>query len=250
MADFPIISGESQPTWSPEPRTLAWFKKIADMELKQEQVDSILNDFIPPENLNEHFTPPVLPTSIWNQIKSESSSDIAKQRVVFRSHKLISSSLMPLLSVLESLDGDDPNQKLVASAIQLLCSSNLNLSRYRRSYVSKYVKPEMKQALLSQPVTHQHLFGSDFDSSAEIVTKSQSSFQRLLLPQKPKFTSTSSTSSQSFQASPKDNFNRSTDSSRASSQSRPKENDRQPFRGRGRGRSSSRGRGSGSSRSN
>ena len=48
----------------------------------------------------------------------------------------------------------------------------------------------MKQPLFALPVSHLHLFGTDFDSSAEIATKNQSAFQKVLyIPKKKVFQS-------------------------------------------------------------
>ena len=113
LGEIPIVSSEIEPTWSLDPRTLKWFEKVADIELKQDQVDSILEDFVPHEELEEHFTPPMLPIYIWNRIKTESSHDINKQRVVYKSQKLTSSALKPLPTVVGNLDSEDPNLKLV-----------------------------------------------------------------------------------------------------------------------------------------
>ena len=95
---------------------------------------------------------------------------------------------MPLLSVLDSLDIKDPNQKLLASAIQVLCSANLKLSKTRRGAVRPLVKPELRSILCDQKVSHLHLFGSDFDKCNETASKAHSSITiKVLIPPKRNF---------------------------------------------------------------
>ena len=98
-----------------------------------------------------------------------------------KSQRLQTGAIMPLLSVLETMRPSDPNQKLVASAIQMLCSSNLQLTRFRQTSVAKFVKSDLRQPLFSQPVSHLHMFGADENESAEKVLKTQAtSFNKVL----------------------------------------------------------------------
>lgn len=248
--DLPIVSSETKATWSLSERSLKWFDQVSDIELKQDQIDSILKDFTPTDEVAEHFSPPLLPPSLWSRMKLESPYEMAKHRVIFKSQNLINSALKPLLSVLDNMDNSDPNQKLLASSIQLLCTSNLNLSRYRRSYVGKYIKSDMKQALLAQPVTHRHLFGSDFDSSAETIAKCQSSFQKILVPPKSKANPRPSTSSYKPQPQPSASSSSGHSHTRYNDHQRQQSSRQQPFRNRGTSQSSGRGRGGRPSRSN
>ena len=141
-----------------------------------------MENFIPPSESKKHFEPPKLPLSIWNRLKSANNSDeLFRQKAILKSQKYQTNAILPLLSVLESMGPADPNQKLVASAVQMLCSSNLQLSRLRRTVIAKHVNLELKQPLFSQPVTHLHMFGSDHDTSADRALKSQAtSFQKML----------------------------------------------------------------------
>lgn len=181
---IPILSSVTDPTWNPPERSFEWFKKVADLELSDDQIQGIMADFVPSDEVNKHFIPPMFPPSIWNRIKEENSPEIIKHRVIFRSQKLLSSAMMPLMTVLDSLKKEDPNQKLLASAMQMICTSNLHLSRFRRSAANRFIKQELRQPLFSKSVTHLHLFGSDFDASAETAAKTQSSFQKVLVPAK------------------------------------------------------------------
>ena len=155
--------------------------------------------------------------------------------------------MMTLLTVLDSLSPSDPNQQLLASSIQILCTSNLHLSRLRRSSMSRFVKHELKQPLFSQKVTHLHLFGEDIDSSANNIVKSQSSIQKMLIQPKPAPKNTKNTHSTSGSAPSTSRQQHSSmpSSSRSSSPSRsrhPPQQKRtfQPYKGQ-RGQSRHRG---------
>jgi len=182
--DIPIIGAEVCHTWVPPVKALKWFEKVADNELSEAQVTDIMATFIPPAEISSHFEPPLVPAALWNSMKSQNNSfTLFQQRSIFKSQKLICSALMPLLSVLESLGPGNPNQKTLASAIQLICSSNLNLSRFRRSATAKFLKSDIRKPLLTKPVTHLHLFGSSFDESAEQAVKTVSSSSKVLISQ-------------------------------------------------------------------
>ena len=107
------------------------------------------------------FEPPKLPLPIWNRLKSFNNADeLLRQKAILRSQNYQSSALLPLISVLESMGSSDPKQELVASTGNIICSSNLQLTHLRITVIAKYVKPDLKQPLFAQPVTHLHMFGS------------------------------------------------------------------------------------------
>ena len=181
--DIPILTVKQDHSWDAPKKSFEWFKRIADSELSDADLDNFMKDFIPPNDIAKHFEPPRLPNAIWNRIKAQSysSDEFLKQRSIMKSQKFQSSAIMPLLSVLESLKPSDPNQRLVASAIQMLCSSNLQLTRLRRTSVAKFAQSVLRQPLFSQPVTHLHMFGADENESAEKVLKTQAtSFSKVL----------------------------------------------------------------------
>lgn len=185
--NFPVVGLDPDSTWDPPARALDWYKKVADIDLTDAQVDSFMESFIPPTELESHFVPPRLPRSVWDKLlHSKRGDELNRQRQVYKSQKLLYSSIMPLLTVLNSLKKSDPNQELIAMAIQMICSSNLRLSKLRRSAVSSFIKPELRQSFYEQPTTHNHLFGSDFNTSAELAIKNQSSVNKVWNSFKPK----------------------------------------------------------------
>ena len=181
--DIPVLSVKPSHTWDAPKKSFEWFKQIADCELSDADLETFLKDFIPSNDISKHFEPPKLPNAIWSRIKAQtfSSDEYLKQRSIMKSQRLQTGVIMPLLSVLETMRPSDPNQKLVASAIQMLCSSNLQLIRFRRTSVAKFVKSDIRQPLFSQPVSHLHMFGADENESAEKVLKTQAtSFNKVL----------------------------------------------------------------------
>ena len=183
--DIPVLAAKPLHSWEAPKRSFEWFKRIADSELSEGDLEDFMKDFVPAKEVGKHFDPPKLPNSIWSRIKFQNScsDELFKQRSIMKSQKFQTSALMPLLSVLESLKPSDPNQKLVASAIQMICSSNLQLTRFRRTSVAKFVKSELRQPLFSQPVTHLHMFGAEENKSAKKVIKTQAtSFSKVLNP--------------------------------------------------------------------
>ena len=187
-SDFPIIGPETKSTWTPPSRAFSWFTKVADIDVPDSQLESYLEDFVPPKELENHFTPPRLPKSVWDKLlRSKRNEELNKQRHIYQSQKLLYSSLMPLLTVLESTNSNDPNQKLISTAIQMICTSNLRLNKFRRSAISSFIKPELRQSLFEQPATHDHLFGTDFNNSAELAIKNQSSITKVWSTPKKRF---------------------------------------------------------------
>ena len=185
--ELPIMGSENVGSWMPSARTMDWFYKVADHELDDGQIDSLFDKFLPSPEIAPHFEPPKLPKPIWDRLAKRNKEEVIKQRSIFKSQKLLCGALMPLLSVLDSLDSKDPNQKLLASAIQVLCSANLKLSKTRRGAVRPLVKPELRSILCDQKVSHLHIFGSDFDKCTETASKAHSSITKVLIPPKRKF---------------------------------------------------------------
>ena len=130
---FVIIGGSSEPTWSPSPDALSWFMNVCDLEVKHTALPDLLERFVPPETLAKHFTPPRLPSALWGATKSSNYSKM-EQKSVFRAQEFIYAALMPLLSVLDYVSDKDPDARNdLTSAIQFLCTSNLQLNRFRRA---------------------------------------------------------------------------------------------------------------------
>ena len=139
---------------------------------------------MPTSDISAHFDPPHLPPALWQKTRA-SPQNTLKERSLFRIQNLSSSAIKPLLDVLDSLDAQDPNREKIASSIQLLCSANLRTSRMRRNLTSKFIKPELRQNLFSQPINHLALFGTEFATAAENANKTHATIQKIVSNNRP-----------------------------------------------------------------
>ena len=157
--DLPILGGKEESNWKPGEKVWSWFTKVADIELKKEHLNEINEKYKHEEIFNEHFSPPLIPKPLWNGVKS--TGDISRHRALFFTQDCLYSSLKPLLTLLEISDNRD-HKEMLTNAIQLICSSNLQLNRFRRSMVGSLVNKDIKKSIFSAPVSHNSLFGGDF----------------------------------------------------------------------------------------
>ena len=185
---LPIICNKAGGNWHISDDTFKWFETVADLELNEDQLRDLEDTYTPEDDIAKHFIPPPVP-AVFQQKMRNNNAEQYKQRSIVRAQKMSTLAVKPLLSVLDSLDQNDHNVSLIASAVQLICSSNLQLSRYRRASTSKFMKNEVKGNLFSLPVNHLNLFGSDFESAAEHALKSQNSSHKVLFHPKPQLKS-------------------------------------------------------------
>lgn len=183
---LPIIGKNDTQNWNISEETLSWFKTVADLDLKDEEITEIEKPFSPVEELRPHFTPPEIPPVLWSKLKNN-NAEYFKQKSLLRAQKLNCSGLKPILSVIDNMDPADPNRSMLASAVQLIACSNLQISRTRRSATAKHVRADLRSNLFSNQVTHQNLFGSSFDTVSEQAVKTSSSIQKLLVHTKKPF---------------------------------------------------------------
>ena len=152
------------------PKVLDFYKKVADLELEKEDCEKLKEAWKPSEEFSPHFEPPKLPQALWQTISSNSQADFHRAKTIFKAQDYIYVALRPILSALESTK-DKSLRSNLCSAVQLLCSSNLLLNRYRRASVSYHLKPDLRKQVLALPVKHDSLFGGDFDKTADNIVK-------------------------------------------------------------------------------
>lgn len=243
--DIPIIGVSNSSTWTPPPKAFAWFRKVADMGIPDEQFRSLDQSYLPPDSVAHYFEPAKLPPAVWDSVKLNRGSTL-KLKACHRAQSYITSAFKPLLSVLESLDPSDDNRSKLAHAIQLLSSSNLQFNRFKRAMAGPFIKKEFRKTMLSQPITHNCLFGEDFGKTSELALKDVSSSSRILQsPQsfrRPFQTQGRSNSGPSRPQTDPSAVSQASDSGRYN----PGYNPYRARGGRGRGNSSFRGRSSGS----
>ena len=182
-SDFEVIGGPTQASWKVRDKVFNWFKGVADIELRLEDLKDLKEKYKVHESLQTDFEPPKLPSSIWNTMNSNSRADIFRLRSLFKSQESLYLALIPLLSALDTAPKE--SREHLTAAIQLICHSNLSLNRYRRSTVIPYIKKELRKQMLSLPVTHNALFGEDFEKSTDSVLKEHSALNKVLIQRKP-----------------------------------------------------------------
>lgn len=222
--DFLVIGDEAAHKWSPPRKAFSWYKKVADIDLKQSDLTDLKEKYLPPSEVANHFEPPKLPPSLWQNICA-SPGDTYKHKVIYKAQDNIFGAIKPLLSVLESLSeqGDHELKNKVASSVQMLCSSNLTLNRLRRALVAPHLSHEYRKSLLSLPVKHNALFGSSFEKTMDEITKEKSSTKKMFnLSSKP---STAPVRNRNYRS------NYQTNNPPTSNQYTPNERSQQPFRG-------------------
>jgi len=223
-SDLPVIGCPSNPTWEPSKKALEWYRKVADIEIKYNEFNEIKAKFSPNEEISRDFTPPEVPPIISNSLKPD-SSEMFKQNALSKSQEFIFTAMAPLLDVLK--DSEDRSIKSkVASSIQMLCTANLKLNRFRRALLSPLIKNEYRKSMLSSPISHNSLFGDSFDKCAEDAIKEQSSSHKVL---------SNSSQKQSFKPKPSSSNTQFFRQNQSKQYPRSEISSYQ-FRGRGRGR--------------
>ena len=175
--DLEIIGAPPPAKWTPPKKFMEWFLKVADIEIKKEDLDNIKETFKSSEELSSDFSPPLFPPSIWNSIQT-SSSDSFRLKYIYKAQENMYLALKPLLSALSSVPKE--NRKEISTAIQLICSSNLTLNRYRRTTISPNLKKDLRKQILNLPVTHDSLFGKNFSQSTDSLIKEQSAIEKVI----------------------------------------------------------------------
>lgn len=249
--DIPIIGADAVPTWTPPPNAFAWFGKVADIGISDDQFKAFDEMYLPPASDAHFFEPPKLPPAIWDSVRQNKGATL-KLKACHKAQSYVTSAVKPLLTVLESLDPtDDENRSRLAYAVQLLSTANLQFNRFKRAMAGPLIKKEFRKTMLSQPVTHNTLFGEDFSKTSELALKDVSSSSKILYTAPP-FRKPSLAQSRSRPAHFRQTSNASANQASGSDSYSDKGRYNpgyDPYRGRGnrgRGRSSYRNRASGS----
>lgn len=183
--DLPIIGEKSSSTWTPPPKTFAWFCKVADLGIADEQFRSLDDTYSPPDSFAHYFVPAKLPPAVWDSVRQNRVSTL-KLKACHKAQTYITSALKPLLSVLDALDpADRENRSKLAYVVQLLSTSNLQFNRLKRAMSTPFIRKEFRKTMLSQPITHNSLFGEDFVKTTELALKDVASTSKILHTRQP-----------------------------------------------------------------
>ena len=177
--DLPLLGCSNSPNWMPTKSYMDWFNKAADVELNSDEIESIAAAYKSSDEIDSHFSPAKLPTSIMPNL---TRAETYKQKLMYKAEHSYSLALKPLMTVLPKLTHDKETLSQVTSAIQLICSGNLQLNRLRRSSFTQTLNMNnnLRQSLLSNPVTHQELFGIEFEKALDNAIKANSLKSKLL----------------------------------------------------------------------
>ena len=193
--DFNFLGAAAPASWKPSPKTLKLFLNVADIELNKDIIDKIKEDFKTDSDIETHFEPPRFPTSLWSSIKN-SPADVYKLKSLFKCQENLFLAIKPLLASLEVCPKEC--QDNIIKSIQLICTSNLTLNRFRRATIAPSIKPELRKEILSLPISHNSFFGEDFSKASDSIIKEQSSLEKII--HKPrKFQKPHSFQNQNFQ---------------------------------------------------
>ena len=174
--DLEVLGGPEAASWSIPKKSLKFYLKAADIELKKELVDSIKEEFKADQDTESHFAPPRFSSSLWSTVQS-SKADMFKLKCLYKVQEHMYLSLKPLLACLDSADKD--SKAKITKSIQLICTSNLLLNRFRRSTIAPHLKPELGKQILALPISHDSFFGEDFSKATDSLVKEQSTLDKV-----------------------------------------------------------------------
>ena len=175
--EYDILGGPSKSSWSPSKKALSFYLKAADIDLGKDLLNEIQQKYKSDEKLNDHFSPPRFPASLWSTVQS-SQSDTFRLKSLFKVQDNLYLAVKPLLDCLDTADKE--SKPKILQSIQLICSSNLQLNRFRRATIAPHLKPELRKQVLALPVTHNSFFGEDFSKAADNLIKEQSAMEKVI----------------------------------------------------------------------
>ena len=178
--EFEIFSGPKTENWALSEKVTAFFNKVADIKLEKVDYDKLKSEFSHSEDVDHHFSVPKLPSTLWNTVKSSSVTDPIRLKSIGQAQDYLYTALKPLLSCLEESDKGSAMRNNLTKAIQMICSSNLVLNKYRRAVVAPFLKKDIKKQLMDLPVKHDSIFGTDFDKTTESIVKEQAALNKVI----------------------------------------------------------------------
>ena len=172
-----ILGGLPDANWCPDQKFLDWYLKVADIELDKKNLDALKEEFSCEETILEHFSPPKFDDSLWQFVQAK-QGDTSRLKSLYKTQESIFLAIRPLLTV--AANSSKENRTQILKSIQLLCSANLDLNRYRRLVIAPHLKPDLKRQILSLPIKHNTFFGDDFAKSTEDIVKKQSTLDKIM----------------------------------------------------------------------
>ena len=174
---YDVLGVSKKATWSVPKKAMDFYLEAADIELKPDFISKLKEKYETDLEVETHFTPPRLPNSLWSAVQV-SKADTYKLKTLFKAQENLYLSMKPLLDCLPNVNKE--SKVKITEAIQLICSSNLQLNRFRRGTVAPHLKSEVRRQVLSLPIAHDSFFGEDFSKTADTLCKEQSAIDKMI----------------------------------------------------------------------
>ena len=183
--EFEVLGKKEEGGWSVPENVMRFYLKAADISLSQEILKDLKDQYKTPEDRSKNFEPPRFPQWLWNNVQ-QNKIDMEKLKAIYKVQSNLYLAIKPLLECLANTSDEDNRRRLIES-IQLICTSNLQLNRFRRTNLSFHLKTEVYKQIASTPVTHNSLFGEDEDLSgaADKAVKEQTVMDKMLKKRTP-----------------------------------------------------------------
>ena len=175
--EIEVLGGPKKAAWSPSKKSKSFYLKAADIELNKDLIKEISEQYDGSEDTNSHFSPPRFSSALWSTVQT-SQSDTFRLKSLHKIQDHLYLAIKPLLDCLDT--ADKSSKEKIVQSIQLICSSNLLLNRYRRATVVPHLKPELRKQILSIPITHNSFFGDDFAKTTDNLIKEQSAIEKVI----------------------------------------------------------------------
>ena len=174
---FNLLGDTDTPNWSPSKESLEFYMQAVDVQLKSEINKALVDKYKSSDKIDEHFSAPRLPEALWNAVQGD-FHDSNRLKAVFKIQNNLFLAIKPLLSLLDTVEKEQADMLL--ESIQLICSSNLDLNKFRRVMVARHLQPQLRKQVLNLPVTHNTCFGDDFSKATDNIIKEQAAIDKVI----------------------------------------------------------------------
>lgn len=176
--DLELLGLPKSSSWTLPEKVKKFYLKACDLDLNKEVIDSLKDKYKGSDELESHFTPPRFSPALWSSI-AQNQSEVFRLKSINKIQENLFLSMKPLLDCLSTADKETKSK--LTESLQLICASNLHLSRFRRTSVAPHLKPDIRKQILALPVTHNSFFGEDFSKATDDLIKEQSSLDKIIL---------------------------------------------------------------------
>ena len=174
---FNLLGDTDTPNWSPSKEALEFYMQAVDVQLKSEINKALVDKYKSSDKIDEHFSAPHLPEALWNAVQGD-FHDSNRLKAIFKIQNNLFLAIKPLLSLLDTVEKEQAD--VLLESIELICSSNLDLNKFRRVMVARHLQPQLRKQVLNLPVTHNTCFGDDFSKATDNIIKEQAAIDKII----------------------------------------------------------------------